>query len=72
MHPPHKPPMVAPMDSNKTALERAFELARSGTVLNMAELRSRIRREGYSSEQVEGKALGRQLRDLIVAAKPDS
>jgi hypothetical protein len=58
----------SPMDHNKTALERAFELARSGTVLSVGELRAKIKREGYSAEQIEGKALGRQLRGLIAAS----
>jgi hypothetical protein len=61
-------PMPSAPDPHKTALERAFELARSGTVLSMSDLRARIKREGYSIEQVEGKALGRQLRGLILAS----
>jgi hypothetical protein len=53
------------MDPNKTALERAFELAKSGTVKSVGELRTRVSREGYMASQVEGAALGRQLRNLI-------
>jgi hypothetical protein len=60
------------MDQNKTALERAFELAKSGTVKSVSELRARISREGYVAAQVEGAALGRQLRNLINKASAES
>lgn len=53
------------MDQNKTALERAFELARSGTVKSVPELRAKISREGYVAGQIEGATLSRQLRNLI-------
>ena len=56
------------MDQNKTALERAFELAKSGTVKSVSELRNKISREGYMAAQIEGAALGRQLRGLITKA----
>lgn len=53
------------MDQNKTALERAFELAKSGTVTSVAGLRSQIKGEGYSTAQVDGVSLGRQHRNFI-------
>ena len=57
------------MDQNKTALERAFELAKSGKVQNITQLRDQIKAEGYASAQIEGMALSRQLRRMIVQAR---
>jgi hypothetical protein len=56
---------LAAMDPNKSALERAFELAKSGAVKSVADLRAKVSREGYSASQLDGAALGRQLRNLI-------
>ena len=53
------------MDTNQTALERAFELAKSGKFATVSDLRAHLGREGYQANQVEGPALGRQLRQLI-------
>ncbi len=53
------------MDVRKSALERAFELARSGTCANLAALKTRLDREGYASGQVYGPALAKQLNALI-------
>jgi hypothetical protein len=55
------------MDHTVTALERAFQLARSGKVSGLPELAKMLRGEGYSSSQIEGPALKRQLADLIKA-----
>ena len=52
-----------------TALERAFQLARSGTVAGLTEIVSKLNREGYASNQIEGRLLKRQLADLIKAAR---
>ena len=42
------------MDHRMTALERAFQLARSGQVSNIAEIKASLGREGYSKDQIEG------------------
>jgi hypothetical protein len=60
------------MDQKMTALERAFQLARSGTVASLTEIVSSLNREGYSGNQVEGRVLKRQLADLIKAARKAS
>src|SRR3569832_1458454 len=60
---------LAPMDPNKSTLERAFELAKSGTYANLSELRAAIKAEGYTAAQIEGPALGRQLRRLMDASR---
>ena len=57
--------MLAPMDQNKTSLERAFELARSGGCRSVTEIRSRLKSEGYSESDISGGALTKQLRELI-------
>jgi hypothetical protein len=59
------------MDSGKTSLERAFELAASGKFHNIEKLKRDLRHEGYSSASVKGQALRKQLLDLM-KAKPDS
>ena len=49
-------------------LERAFELAKSGKVLSIPDIKLALRSEGYSAAQLEGPMLIRQLRALISAA----
>jgi hypothetical protein len=61
------------MDSNLSALERAFQLARSGQVSNVEDIRKRLKHEGYDANAVfVGKSLKTQLRDLIKAAHLES
>jgi hypothetical protein len=47
---------------------RAFELASSGKVASVTHLRAQLQGEGYVQQQIEGPALGRQLRKLIAKA----
>jgi hypothetical protein len=61
--------MLSDMDHRITALERAFELARSGQVSRFSEIIEGLRGEGYSANQVQGPILRRQLVDLIKAAR---
>jgi hypothetical protein len=51
-----------------TALERAFELARSGKCASVTEIRRQLRAEGLAQSQVEGPMLTRQLRELCIAS----
>jgi hypothetical protein len=62
------------MDHRKTAIERAFELARTGKFANASEIKRAVSAEGYSAAQIDGPALMRQLRDLVreARARPDS
>ena len=60
------------MDQKMTALERAFQLARSGRVAGLTEIVTSLNREEYSSNQIEGRLLKRQLADLIKAARKES
>lgn len=57
------------MKAGVAPLERAFQLARSGSVGNVTELKTALKREGYSSEVIEGRTLTRQLRELIQIAR---
>lgn len=54
--------------SPPTAIERAFELAKSGKCLSISDIRNQLKIEGYGPEQVTGPTLLRQLRKLIAAA----
>ena len=58
------------MDHRVTALERAFQLARSGKVSGLSDIRKVLNREGYSENQVDGRTLKRQLTGLIETARP--
>ena len=60
------------MDQKITAVERAFQLARSGSVAGLAEITTSLNREGYYANQIEGRVLKRQLADLIKAARKSS
>lgn len=57
------------MDQKMTALERAFQLARSGSVAGLTEIVASLNREGYSAKQIEGPLLKRQLARLIKGAR---
>jgi hypothetical protein len=57
------------MDQKMTALERAFQLAKSGHVEDLTQIASALKREGYKVDQIEGPILKRQLNDLIKAAR---
>jgi hypothetical protein len=57
------------MDQKMTAVERAFQLAKSGSVAGLAEIVTSLNREGYYANQIEGPVLKRQLTDLIKAAR---
>ena len=58
------------MDQHPTALERAFELARSGRVKDVSEIRAVLKRERHDDRQLQGWQLTSQLKKLINDAKP--
>jgi hypothetical protein len=53
-----------------STLERAYELARSGTVANVDGIRAQLKREGHEAVDAHllGPAIRRHLRDLCLAA----
>jgi len=59
------------MDPRISALERAFQLARSGQVANIEEIKLKLKREGYQVDARDygGQSLRSQLRELIKAAR---
>jgi hypothetical protein len=57
------------MDYTITALERAFQLAKSGDCAAVSDIKKRLIREGYSVAQITGGQLSKQLLELIRAAQ---
>ena len=55
----------AAMNANVTVLERAFELARSGRCRTIDDIHRQLKAEGYSTHQIMGPWLHRQLRSLM-------
>jgi hypothetical protein len=53
------------MDSNKTTLERAFDLAQSGKCTDLTDVMRHLKAEGYNQNQIEGRRLKQQLTTLI-------
>jgi hypothetical protein len=58
------------MDPNKTSIERAFQLAKTGRFANVAEIKTALGSEGYSTLPIVGRVLNAQLRKLIRDARP--
>ena len=53
------------MDPNRTAIERAFELARTGLYFEIAEIKDRLMGEGYFTDSITGPTLRAQLKSLM-------
>ena len=64
--------MLCNMNQTMTALERAFELAKSGKCDGVSDIKKMLKSEGYSLSQIEGGTLRKQLSALIKAAKADA
>jgi hypothetical protein len=54
--------------SRTTALERAFDIAKSGECESVQEIKKKLKAEGFSLEQITGPTLSRQLLELLKAA----
>jgi hypothetical protein len=57
------------MQANTTAIERAFELAKTGRYLTVEEIRNRLLAEGYFAAAITGPQLSGQLKALIETAR---
>jgi hypothetical protein len=57
------------MQANTTAVERAFELARSGACISIVEIKKRLNAEGYSNDVIMGRQLLAQLKAVIEKAR---
>ena len=53
------------MEFRKTALERAFELASSGSCRTIRDIAYKLNAEKYDVSHLEGAALRKQLQSLI-------
>jgi hypothetical protein len=53
------------MQPHVTTLERAFQLARSGACENAEAIRRQLAKEGYDARHIEGRAIIKQLHELI-------
>jgi hypothetical protein len=56
-------------DGSTSALERAFQLAKSGKYPTVKDIREQLGREGYTAAQVTGRHLMEQLKALIATAQ---
>jgi hypothetical protein len=57
------------MDHTVTVLERAFQLAESGSCASVADITTRLGAEGYAVAQLTGRTLTKQLNALINAER---
>ena len=57
------------MDHSVTALERAFQIAKSGDSKSIADLKKQLRKENYSLNKITGRTLFKQLAALIKVAQ---
>ena len=57
------------MNNRPTALERAFQLARSGRPKSIDDIKRELVKEHYSSGQIKGNTLRKQLLTLIQKAQ---
>jgi hypothetical protein len=60
------------MDRNPTAMERAFELAKSGACTSVDDIKRCLRLEGFAISQIIGSSLNKQLRALIADARGET
>jgi len=60
------------MGQGMSAVERAFQVAKSGRVGKVSELIRSLEREGFNSGQIYGPLLRRELTALIRTARKES
>lgn len=65
---------ISPLNANANPMERAFQLARSGSCTNVQEIRQQLRREGFTAVEshLSGPSVAKQLRGLIKASRANS
>jgi hypothetical protein len=57
------------MTLRPTALERAFDLAKTGRYATLGEIKQALHHEGYSTASLTGPLLMKQIRQLIAASR---
>ncbi len=55
-----------------TAIERAFMLAAGGGYSGTGEIKAQLKQEGFSTQQITGPVLLRQIRALCISAQKKS
>lgn len=60
------------MHQDKTVLERAFDLARSGQCATIAQIRQKLKAESYNQNFIQGPSLLAQLRAIMAATQPEN
>jgi hypothetical protein len=58
------------IDDSVTALERAFQIAKSGDCKSVSDLRKQLRKEGYSLDKITGRTLCGLSRPPAATAAP--
>jgi hypothetical protein len=56
------------MQLNKTCIERAFELAKSGEYPTVGDIRKQLKAEHFDCAQVADRTISKQLKSLIIDA----
>jgi hypothetical protein len=57
------------MQNRVPITERAFQIARSGCVSNVQEIKRELQRQGYAADSLQGPTLLKQLRAVIKAGR---
>ena len=55
------------MDPHVNAVERAFQLAKTGRYPTVEAIKQQLKKEGYLQHYIEGRTLTRQLTEIIRA-----
>jgi hypothetical protein len=61
--------VILTMEQTLTAVERAFQIARSGAAASVDEIRWALHKEGHLDGFVEGSSIRRQLSGLLKEAR---
>jgi len=56
------------MENKTTPIERAFELAKSGQFSSVSDIKAHLARERFDTDQLTGRTLMTQLKELMKAA----
>jgi hypothetical protein len=59
------------MEFVTSAIERAFQIAKSGNVIDVTELKKILKKEGFGAAQVAGRSLAKQLKSAIKTAREE-
>jgi hypothetical protein len=60
------------VDHKITAIERAFQIAKSGHAPNVDQIKVALLNEGYPSGRIDGPSLSKQLTAIIAVARKHS